>query len=62
MAEGMIHFTCNNYENNKNLKRNKFTSYRLNSTFNAAIYELTGPELIKKVSDGYIINPEVLEL
>ncbi len=38
------------------------TGYVASGSFNNAIYELTGPELIKKVDGGYIINPEILEL
>lgn len=38
------------------------TGYQPSGSFNNAIYELTGPELIIKKDGGYIINPEVLEL
>ncbi len=38
------------------------TGYAPSGSFNNSIYELTGPELIKKSNGGYIINPEILDL
>lgn len=38
------------------------TGYAQGGGFNNCIYELTGPELIKKVPEGYTINPEILDL
>lgn len=38
------------------------TGYATGGGFNNCIYELTGPELIKKVDGGYIINSEILDL
>lgn len=38
------------------------TGYAMGGGFNNNIYELTGPELIKKTLGGYVVNPEALDL
>lgn len=38
------------------------TGYAIGGGFNNNIYELTGAELVRKTPEGYIVNPQVLDL
>lgn len=56
------HMLNNPYESHSKEELAEATGYAIGGGFNNNIYELTGPELIKKTSTGYIINPEILDL